>query len=208
MIRWLTAGFLIVTWPAHADGIAGRFDFYLLALDWVPRNCPSDDPAAEKCQDGDHGFEFHTLWPRLDAGTEPTACLTMFPPELTPATFAGMGDLIPMTLGSAEWGLHGICSGLRVSDYFDLTHRAIVGLTIPADFIRPNFAARLTPQQISTDFVAVNPGLSPAAIAVQCRRGEFTGVKLCLGKDLEYRACEQVQATACIGESIAIPAVR
>ena len=207
-VRALAAALLFAAAPpAVADGIAGRFDFYVLTLDWAPRDCPSDDPAATACRPGDHAFLFHMLWPHRDAGDPPTSCLTMLSSELAPATYAALGNVLPRSLAMQEWEARGVCTGLRAVDYFALTREAIANLVIPADFVRPGFPQRLTPRQIEDAFIAVNPSLMLEATSVQCRRGAFTGLKLCLSKDLAFRPCQEVRAAACEGASISIPAV-
>ena len=199
----LAALVLAAATPAVAEGIAGQFDFYVLTLDWEPRDCPGDDPAALACAPGDHAFVYHALWPRLEMA-EPTSCLTMVSPELTAPALSPIAAFMPRARMVQEWDLHGVCAGLRVQDYITLTRDAITNLAIPSDFVRPNFAERLTPRQIEDAFIAVNSGLSPEAMAVQCRRGDFTGIKLCLAKDLAFRPCEEIDAGGCQGESLAV----
>ena len=194
--------------PAVADGIAGRFDFYVLSMAWSERPCASDEDDYDEilCAAGNNGFDFLGLAPRHEVGA-PTSCATLLPAELSDDVLVAVNDFMPRSLAAEEWAVRGVCSGLRARAYFDLARRAVATVVIPSDLTRPNVAARLTPSQIQADFVAANPGMTADGLAVDCRRGVFTGIKVCLTKDLAFRPCEEVHATSCQGNYLEIPEI-
>jgi ribonuclease T2 len=57
-------------------------------------------------------------------------------------------------------------------------------------------------------FVTANPGMKPDGISVACNRNYLQEVRICMTKDLKFRACEQVNANACRSRSVMMPATR
>src|SRR5262249_56886681 len=57
-------------------------------------------------------------------------------------------------------------------------------------------------------FSEVNPGLARDAIAVTCDRRRLSEVRICLGKDLGFRPCPEIDSRACRRDKVVMPPVR
>ena len=69
--------------------------------------------------------------------------------------------------------------------------------------------ARLdAPAEVEDAFVKANPGLSNAAIAVTCDSRRLSEVRICLSKDLQFRACEEIDRRACRRDKVEMPPMR
>jgi ribonuclease T2 len=79
---------------------------------------------------------------------------------------------------------------------------------IPAEFIDLSDPKTISPAQIEDAFIKVNPGLSNEAIAVTCNRTRLSEVRICMSKDLQFRACDEIDRRACRREQVLIPPVR
>ena len=66
----------------------------------------------------------------------------------------------------------------------------------------------MAPAEIEEAFVRANPGLSTAAIAVTCDRNRLSEVRLCMSKDLQFRACEEIDRRACRRDEVVMPPMR
>jgi ribonuclease T2 len=188
--------------PAAAGGVAGNFDFYVLALSWSPATCNDRAECALA-----RGFVVHGLWPEYEHGY-PDYCPSDHPRDLDAAAIAAIGDLIPdPSLAAHEWVKHGLCSGLGQQRYFALVKAAAARVTIPPAFA-DGAPARLSPRAVEQAFVEANPGLATGGLSVQCRRGQLTEIRVCLTKDLAFRPCAEVDADSCHARSLAVPAPR
>lgn len=195
--------------PARAEDKAGQFDFYVLALSWSPTYCATPKASPQQCQGPvSHRFVMHGLWPQYERGypdfcTRPAA----FVPD---KTIAAMADLMPSKgLVLHEWRKHGTCTGLTPEGYFDLVRQARARVTVPPAFQQGPAPAAMTSAQIEAAFAAANPGLAPDMMAVTCEDGKFEEIRICLGKDLSFRACAEVNRKACgASRSLTIPAPR
>ncbi len=194
------AAFLGAAAPAAAGDVAGDFDFYVLALSWSPSSCT--DPA--ECA---RGFVVHGLWPEYEHGY-PDYCRSDFPRDLGAATIKGVTDLMPDSLAAYEWTKHGVCSGLDQRQYFALMRKAANRVAIPDIFTGGHPPALLSPGAIETAFVRANRGLTARGLSVQCQRGAFTEIRVCLTKDLAFRSCADVNADSCYAGGLAVPAPR
>jgi ribonuclease T2 len=79
---------------------------------------------------------------------------------------------------------------------------------IPPEFIELADPKTIAPQEIEDAFVKANAGLPPAAIAVTCNRTRLSEVRICMSKDLQFRACEDIDRRACKREQVLMPPVR
>jgi ribonuclease T2 len=204
ILRAAFAAFVLATASAFAKGRAGDFDFYILSLSWLPTYCTDDDdPDPAQCRVADRGFSVHGLWPQYERGY-PEFCPSSMPRWLAGETVAMIRHVMP-SAGHAryQWRKHGMCSGLDEFEYFSLLVAAAEGVSIPDTL---SDGQRLAPDAIEAAFADANPGLSPAGISVQCRGGRFTEIRICLTKDLAFRACDEVDADTCRAGSIEIPA--
>ena len=198
----LLAAFLLVATPALAGGQPGDFDFYVLSLSWSPTYCATDrSPDPAEC-DTPHGFIVHGLWPQYERGY-PSGCPTNMPRRVNQATIEGLADIMPGAgLIDHEWQKHGVCSGLNQANYFATLRRASEAVALPQ-----GLAGRtLAPREIEQAFIAANPRLSAAGIAVTCNRGLLQEVRICLTKDLGFRRCLEVDRQGCHVPEIGVPA--
>src|SRR5262249_51604621 len=84
--------------------------------------------------------------------------------------------------------------------------RALV--KIPEAYIAPSTPLTVTPDEVGEAFVKANPGLARDGMAVTCDSRRLGEVRICLGKDLRFRSCSEIDARACRGERWVMPAVR
>jgi len=57
-------------------------------------------------------------------------------------------------------------------------------------------------------FLAANPGMKASGISVTCQRNYLQEVRICMTKDLQYRACQEVNNNACRSRSVMMPATQ
>ena len=227
VIRVALVGFvalLLTPLAAAAQGAASeprqnsQFDFYVLSLSWSPSFCaaaaernPAQGGGAEctgKPTGKSYGFIVHGLWPQFETGF-PEYCENPAP-RLDRGLVAVMLDLMPAPrLIFNEWDRHGTCSGLSPRAYFDTVRRARAAVKIPADYAEPRAALTVTPGAVAAAFIAANPGLSNAAIAIACDDKRLTGVRICLNKDLsagaQFHDCAEVAKRGCRREQLVMP---
>jgi ribonuclease T2 len=189
----------------------GRFDFYVLSLSWSPSFCAD---TAERGRDGGvqcsarpYSFVVHGLWPQYERGF-PQNCQVPAP-RLNHEVMTSMLDLMPAPrLIYHEWDSHGTCSGLDARSYFDLVRKARGTIKIPEGYASPQGALSVSPDEVEEAFIKVNPGLGRAAIAVTCNGTRLSEVRICLGKDLRFRDCAEVDRRACRRDRVSMPPVR
>lgn len=195
--------------PARADE-AGKFDFYVLALSWSPTYCKQEGENASRHQcDVRDPFRFivHGLWPQYERGY-PQSCPGA-PQRIDRWIAVSMEDIMPShNLVFHEWRKHGTCSGLTPEAYFDLTRQAFERITIPGAFRTLDKRGKASPATVEKAFRLANPGLDEKAMAVTCDRGELEEVRICLTKDLEFRACAEVDRSGCRAGSLSVPPPR
>jgi ribonuclease T2 len=191
----------------------GEFDFYVLSLSWSPSFC---EEAAERgngnrsqAQCGGRPFSFvvHGLWPQYERGF-PEYCVRPSP-RLERNIMTSMLDLMPAPgLIYNEWDKHGTCSGLSERAYFETIRKARAAVKIPEDFLQLSDAKTVAPSEIVDAFIKANPGLSNAAISVTCNRTRLSEVRICMSKDLQFRACEELDRRACRRDQVTMPPIR
>jgi ribonuclease T2 len=205
------------TAPASAQdrrqNTPGEFDFYVLSLSWSPSFC---EQAAERgnsgraqAQCGARPFSFvvHGLWPQYERGF-PEYCERPSP-RLERNIMTSMLDVMPAPgLIFSEWDKHGTCSGLGPHAYFETIRKARAAVKIPPEFIELADPKTIAPAEIEDAFVKVNPGLSSSAIAVICNRTRLSEVRICMSKDLQFRACDEIDRRACRRDQVLMPPVR
>ena len=86
--------------------------------------------------------------------------------------------------------------------------KARASVKIPEPYIEPAQTLTVTPDEIEEAFVSVNPGLTRAGISVICDNRRLREVRICLGKDLRFRDCADVDRRTCRREQIVMPPVR
>lgn len=191
----------------------GAFDYYLLALSWSPSFCaegnerfPDRAPQPE-CAERPFSFTVHGLWPQYEKGF-PEFC-EMPAPRLNHAIVASMLDLMPSPrLVFHEWDRHGVCSGENARAYFETVRKARAEIKIPDPYIALDAALTVAPKEVQAAFVAANPGMTAAGIAVACTAKRLSEVRICLTKDLKFRDCPAAVQRACRRDSVVMPPVR
>jgi ribonuclease T2 len=191
----------------------GEFDFYVLSLSWSPSYC---EEAAERGNSGrsqqiqcarPYSFVVHGLWPQYERGF-PNYCQRPSP-RLDRNIMTSMLDLMPAPgLIFAEWDKHGTCSGLSARAYFETTRKARAAVKIPPEYLELSAEKTLAPAEIEEAFIKVNPGLSTSAISVVCGRKRLSEVRICMSKDLQFRACEETDRRACRRDEVVMPPMR
>src|ERR1700731_3995118 len=191
----------------------GEFDFYVLSLSWSPSFC---EEAAEsggggrsqvQCGGRPYSFVVHCLWPQYERGF-PNYCQRPSP-RLDRNIMSSMLDLMPAPgLIFNEWDKHGTCSGLGPRAYFETIRKARSAVKIPPQFLELSDPKTVAPQDVEDAFIKVNPGLSNAAIAVTCNRTRLSEVRICMSKDLQFRACDEIDRRACKREQVMMPPMR
>src|SRR6516162_9118454 len=212
------AAFLLLAGAASAQdrrqNQPGKVDFYVLSLSWAPSFCDAaaerapDQPLPAECN-GPRAYPFvvHGLWPQYDSGF-PEFCQQPAP-RLNRNAVASMLDLMPAPrLVFNEWEKHGTCSGLSPHAFFETVRKARAVVKIPEAYIALSAPLTVTPDEVEEAFVKANPGLTPDAIAVTCDSRRLSEVRICLGKDFQFRACPGIDARACRREQVVMPPMR
>jgi ribonuclease T2 len=198
----------------HRQNAPGEFDFYVLSLSWSPSFCEaagergnSNRGVQAQCAGRPYSFVVHGLWPQYDHGF-PNYCQRPAP-RLARNLMTSMLDLMPAPgLIYNEWDKHGTCSGLGARGYFETIRKARAAVKIPAEYLDLAETHTATPAAIEEAFIKVNPGLSSSAIAVTCDSRRLSEVRICMSKDLQFRACEEIDRRACRRDSVVMPPVR
>jgi ribonuclease T2 len=207
----LAAGAITATAQRRqAPTAPGKFDYYLLSLSWSPQYCTDmgDDPQDPQCAPGRrYGFVVHGLWPQNQDGNNPRTCSPA--PRMDPQTANSMLDVMPSEqLIVHEWGSHGTCSGLAPGDFFKLTRAAFEKLKIPAKYQRPGANLTVPVPQFRQLLVQANPGLTPEDFAIYCDDTYLREVRVCLDKNLNFRACGTRVRDACRIDTMLLRAVK
>jgi ribonuclease T2 len=189
----------------------GEFDFYVLSLSWSPSFCEEAEERGgrSQAQCGGRPFSFvvHGLWPQYEHGF-PEYCQRPSP-RLNRNIMTSMLDVMPAPgLIYNEWDKHGTCSGLSERAYFETIRKARAAIKIPPDFLQLSEPKVIAPTDIEEAFIKANPGLSSSAIAVTCNRSRLSEVRICLSKDLQFRACEEIDRSACRRDQVTMPPIR
>jgi ribonuclease T2 len=193
--------------PVAASGTG--FDFYVLALSWSPSFCAEEGPDAPNLQcgaDRDFAFVVHGLWPQFERGW-PEFCASREPQRVPEALARRLRDIMPSTgLVGGQWRKHGTCTGLSQEGFVTAIREAWDTVEIPAAYRTAGSTGRVDPDDVETAFRAANPGMPGAGIAVTCRDRRLDEVRICLTKELGFRACREIDERACRAASVQLPA--
>src|SRR5882762_4101602 len=192
----------------------GEFDYYVLSLSWSPSFCEEAEERgnsgrSQQAQCGGRPFAFvvHGLWPQYERGF-PEYCQRPSP-RLARNIMTSMLDLMPAPgLIFSEWDKHGTCSGLGARAYFETIRKARAAIKIPPEYLELAAPKTVAPAEIEDAVIKVNPGLSAAAIAVTCDKRRLSEVRICMSKDLQFRACDEIDRRACRSEQLEMPPMR
>ena len=191
----------------------GQFDFYVLSLSWSPSFCDavterSPQTAARQPECGKQAFSFivQGLWPQYEHGF-PEFCQNPAP-RLDRNVISSMIDLMPSPrLIFREWDRHGVCAGVPARAYFETVRKARALVKIPPDYLGLAQPKTVTPAEVKKAFIAANPGLPQDGIAVGCDAKRLNAVRICLGKDLQFRSCAEVDQHSCQRDQVLMPPV-
>ena len=192
----------------------GEFDFYVLSLSWSPSFCEAASERGNnsrgtqaQCGGRPYSLVVHGLWPQYERGF-PEYCQRPSP-RLARNIMTSMLDLMPAPgLIYNEWDKHGTCSGLGERGYFEAIRKARATVKIPEEFLQLSEPKTIAPDELETAFIKANPGLSNSAISVTCASNRLSEVRICLSKDLQFRACEEIDRRACRRDQVLMPPVR
>lgn len=197
--------------PAAADGErAGAFDYYVLALSWMPSFCTLEGDAKGDARCGDEhafGFVLHGLWPQNEVGW-PSFCRTGARDPSRAETRRQAGLFGAAGLAWHQWKKHGRCSGLSAPGYFALAREAFERIERPEIFRRLPEPVRLPPAVVEAAFLEANPGLEAQGVTVTCRDGLVQEVRICLSRGLSPRACSGRVARDCPAEALSMAPIR
>lgn len=185
--------FFVLTLPTYAEGEqAADFDYYVLALSWTPNWCvlEGDRRQSPQCDTGrGFGFTLHGLWPQYEGGGWPSFCPTSRSAPSRRMT-TNMVDIMGTSgLAWHQWKKHGTCSGQSAADYFALSRAAYAKVTRPDIFRKLKQDITLPAHVVEDAFLEVNPTLSENQITITCKSNYIQEVRVCLTKELEFRAC-------------------
>src|SRR6202051_4867173 len=211
------AALIGLSWTASAQdrrqNAPGEFDFYVLSLSWSPSFCEeasergSGGRSQIQCGGRPYSFVVHGLWPQYERGF-PDYCQRPSP-RLDRNIVSSMLDLMPAPgLIFNEWDKHGTCSGMGARAYFETIRKARSAVKIPEEYLELAAPKTVAPAEIEDAFIKVNPGLSSSAIAVTCDKTRLAEVRICLSKDLQFRACEDIDRRSCRRDQVTMPPMR
>ena len=192
----------------------GEFDFYVLALSWSPSFCAASEERGNtgrsqqtQCGERPYSFVVHGLWPQYERGF-PEYC-ERSPEWVDRGTVSAMLDLMPaQALIVNEWKKHGTCSGLKPRAYFETIRKARAAVKIPDELLQLSKPKMISPEELEADFIKANPGLTANAISVTCDSRRLSEVRICMSKDLQFRACEENDRRACKRDQVLMPPLR
>ena len=182
----------------------------MLSLSWSPSYCEAEgaDANRQQCSSArPYAFVVHGLWPQFERGF-PEDCATR-EPDVSRETLSGLYDIMPSAgLIRHEWRTHGGCSGLSQDDYFDTLRSAREKIVIPSAFGRLDAYKTLAPADAEAEFLRANASIKPDGLAVTCDKRYLREIRICMTKELGFRACPEVDRRACRLPKVVMPPVR
>ena len=188
-------------------GVVGDFDYYLVSLSWSPAYCESRPQDKRQCGGRGFGFVLHGVWPQKLSGGYPQDCPMTSQPSnaMVQRTLAFMPS---ERLINHQWTKHGSCTGLSADEYFALSDKAFAVLKQPAVYQAPGQPRNLTADQILSEFVDANAGLSKDSLAVKCSGGELEEIRLCVNPQLKPIGCGKGVRNQCGRDAVLIRSMR
>jgi len=204
-MRFVIAAAALVAALAGAQA-ATSFDYYVFTLSWSPGFCDTGgaDKQPSQCARGaGAGFVVHGLWPNRATGPNPEDCGDA---EI-PAAALRLADGVYPDEGLAryEYRKHGSCSGLDPQAYFNAVKTLRDAIVVPETLRAPRQTQRVSPDALTQAFIAANPNLAAADMAISCRDGELVDVRICVAKSLTaFAPCPKVAGHTCHAASIIV----
>jgi ribonuclease T2 len=198
---------------------AGKFDYYTLSLSWSPTYCASSpraesDPQCNVRRGGrPFAFVLHGLWPQYNRGW-PQDCASPDRGFVPRPVAQRMLDIMPSEkLVFHEYRKHGVCSGLGVDGYFDLSRQLYNKIRIPEMFQEvSNPRLFVSVDETLKAFREANPQMRPDSIAVECAGAgnRLREIRVCFDRDGQFRACGQneSQRRLCGADRMYVPPTR
>lgn len=206
--------FLLAGQALARDDRSGIFDYFVLSLSWSPTYCDGPEGAYDRqqCSPGKRfAFVVHGLWPQYNRGW-PENCRTgeTWVPQ---SEIDAMLDIMPSKkLVIHEWKKHGSCSGLSMTDYFEVTRLLFAKVRIPARYLSPQAPVVTTPEQLVTDFVKSNRDITAQMLSVQCGnardRARLSELRICVDRRGQFRRCGSNEQRQCQARTLVMPPVR
>ena len=192
-----------------------KFDFYLLATQWIPGWCVVGtgksgvalDNGRACQQQASNPLMYHGLWPENNDGSYPLSCSTVGQLDTTQLTFANpFNDYLsnPQAFLDHEWAKHGTCSnyftsGMESSDqseyYRQVNHYFSSSIYLYQQIKLPTFALQISVANLRKQIHSLNPQILDDSIVVSCtkdlaKQQYFTGLWFCINKNLnKYTSC-------------------
>jgi ribonuclease T2 len=190
-----------------APTYAADFDFYVLSLSWSPSYCAAEGASADPAECSKlRGFVVHGLWPQYERGYPEFCARTAQAP--TREAIDALADIMPGAgLVRHQWNKHGSCTGLSGEAYLAALRQAYERIEIPDSFATGTESRSMSAAAVESPFISANPGLRKNGIAVRCKGSMLREVRICLTRDLEFRACHEVDLRGCRRSTITIPSV-
>lgn len=189
-----------------AQQAPGGYDYYVFDLSWTPAYCrfegkPTDLECAPQVN---AGFVLHGLWPQRESGAPPENCPTT---ERVPeSVIEAMLEVMPGRAAiEREWLKHGSCTGMTPDDYFAETRATWERVHVPSEYAVPAPGMAVPAADVERMFVEANDlfELTRDGVAIICDHKTVTEVRVCVDKDLNFRACGKgVEDTCRSGETL------
>jgi len=185
-------------------GKPGRFDYYVLSLSWSPQYCAGEGAnkggSQIQCAPGKRfGFIAHGLWPQYEKDW-PEFCAVG--PEPDRILVDKMLDIMPAHgLIRHEWRKHGTCDGGNARQYLDRVRWAYQQVRIPDEYKQPLKHVNIRPEVLKQKIVQANSPAPASSFAVLCDGRFLDEVRVCLDKDLRFRACGRDVRDTCRGNA-------
>lgn len=201
---------------AHAQtpsrDVAGKFDYYALALSWSPSYCAQPGVAKSEPRqcgvDRNYAFVVHGLWPQYERGY-PQSCASSLARSVPSPLANAQLDLMPSPkLVQHEWETHGRCTGLDQANYFGAMRQMRGRIVVPSAYARLDKPLRVTATQVRASFVQANPGLSPDGLAIICDKTRLREVRVCFNRGGGLRKCSVSVRDQCTAGAVTMPPVR
>ncbi len=121
-----------------------------------------------------------------------------------------MLDLMPAPgLIFNEWDKHGTCSGPRPTAAISRrSARRALRSRFRSEYLDLSQAKTVAPAEVEEAFIRANPGRSNSAISVTCNRTRRYEVRICLSKDLQFRAADENERRTCRRDQVTMPPIR
>ena len=194
----------------RSDGIAGQFDYYVMALSWSPNWCERTGIARGSPQCAPErrlGWMLHGLWPQYETGW-PSHCETDFTDPTVEQTESMVDIMGTTSLAAYEWEKHGTCSGLDADRYFGISRDAFEAVVLPPTFDRIKVVQEMSAKSVEDAFLKSNPSLKANMLTVTCTSGQIQEVRICLTKDLTPRPCGRDVSRDCRLDDAVVHPVR